>query len=92
MIVVGMNNNMFKTLKQSIRHFFTFSGWVKIKKPPKWLEKKVIQYWDSHTIKYGTCPYNQTKHFYGKIFVYKVYYETMSQGTFRPIYYRKIRK
>jgi hypothetical protein len=68
------------------------NSWEEISDPPKWLEKKVIQYWDSYPKRHGCSPYNQTKHFYGKTFVYKVYYKTVAQGQFIPVYYQKLRK
>lgn len=61
-------------------------GWRKIKNPPKWVWKAYGK-WES---KLPTHPYNMTKHFVGKNFVYRVRHGMGNQGE-APIigWYRK---
>jgi len=67
-----------------------FEGWEKIneKDVPEWVNKAYWK-WDR---KLPTHPYNMTKHFVGKTFVYRVRHGMGAQGE-APIigWYRKLR-
>ncbi len=64
-------------------------GWRKIDYPPKWV-KRVYHKWEKRL---ATPPYNMTKHFVGKTFVYRVRHGMGGQGE-APIlgWYKKLRK
>ena len=51
-------------------------GWRKMEHPPKWVEKAYIKW----VGKLPTHPYNMTKHFKGKTFIYRVRHGMGAQG------------
>ncbi len=61
-------------------------GWERIDNPPKWVWKAYNK-WER---KLSTHPYNMTKHFVGKTFIYRVRHGMGGQGE-SPIigWYRK---
>lgn len=67
----------------------TLEGWEKIEEPPSWVWNAYHK-WERRL---GTHPYNMTKHFVGKTFVYRVRHGMGMQGE-APIigWYRKLRK
>ena len=64
-------------------------GWKKIDEIPYWLNESHIKW--SHKLR--THPYNRTKHFVGKTFVYRVRHGMGRQGE-APVLgiYKKLRK
>lgn len=54
---------------------------------PKW----VIRAANKHMDKTARRPYNQTKHFVGRTFVYRVYFKMVAQGTIDIVIWRKLR-
>lgn len=52
-------------------------GWEKIEEPPKW----VLKAYDRWERRLPTHPYNMTKHFKGKTFVYRVKHGMGEQGS-----------
>ena len=64
-------------------------GWRKIDKIPNWLDESHEKW--SHNLR--THPYNMTKHFVGKTFVYRVRHGMGRQGE-APVlgWYKKLRK
>ena len=62
--------SLLKTIQAKIE------GWKKINNPPEWVRKAYYK-WNK---KLPTHPYNITKHFVGKTFVYRVRHGIGSQG------------
>tara|TARA_Y100000310_G_scaffold289466_1_gene315868 strand:- start:3224 stop:3451 length:228 start_codon:yes stop_codon:yes gene_type:complete len=54
----------------------SLEGWKEIDEPPKWVLKAYYK-WESRL---GVHPYNLTKHFFGKNFVYRVRHGMGNQG------------
>ena len=84
--MLGVRKNKMSLL-ESIKAFF--ESWEKIDSPPKWVLKAYSK-WEG---KLPTHPYNMTKHFVGKTFVYKVRHGMERQGE-APIigWYKKLKK
>lgn len=63
-------------------------GWRLIRTIPRWVDKA----YDRWNVKRGVRPYNKTKHFVGKTFIYRVRHGMGMQGE-APIigWYRKKR-
>jgi len=74
-------------LWKSIKAFL--EGWRRLDSPPKWVLRS-YQRWER---KLPTHPYNMTKHFVGKTFIYRVRHGMGAQGE-APIigWYRKLRR
>lgn len=64
-------------------------GWKKIDNPPEWVQEA----YNKWKRKLSTHPYNMTKHFVGKSFIYRVRHGIGSQGQ-APIiaWYKKLRR
>mgnify|MGYP001560531294 CR=1 FL=1 len=76
---------VFKKFWRDIKRTFIF--WIPIRNPPKWVWK-VYNNWER---KLQTHPYDMTKHFVGKNYIYKVFCETIEQGRVELHWYRKKR-
>jgi hypothetical protein len=61
--------------------------WIEyiFKKPPKWVQKATDNYYNKCSIR----PYDKIKHFKGRTYVYKIWFETITQGEIKIHYYRK---
>ena len=64
-----------------------FEIWEKIDTLPKWVRRAALR-WE---LKLGHRPYDLTKHFVGKTYVYRIKYKTIEQGKVSERYYRKKR-
>lgn len=75
----------FRTIFRELRRTFTY--WHEVDNVPPWVhnaKRKWIK-----TVHH--CPYDMTKHFKGKTFIYKIYFKTIAQGQYKEIYHRKKR-
>ena len=68
---------------REIRRKFTF--WVGVNDVPKWVHS-AAEHWES---KLGHRPYDLTKHFVGRTFIWRIHYRTIEQGKVSEEYYRK---
>ncbi|MEA3413978.1 MAG: hypothetical protein U9Q99_00420 [Nanoarchaeota archaeon] len=64
------------SLKNSFVRFRSTFGYVRLKTPPKWVEKKAHHYYDSKRVR----PYDKVIYFKGKNFKYKIFFKTICQG------------
>lgn len=64
-------------LKSFVSDFVSsFKIWKEIDHPPRW----VLRAYEKWNARLGTRPYNMTKHFVGKTFVYRVRHGQGMQG------------
>ena len=70
---------------REIKRKFTF--WERVDDVPKWVHS-AAERWES---KLAHRPYDLTKHFVGRNFIWRIYYRTIEQGRVSEEYYRKKR-
>jgi len=65
-----------------------FTYWHKIQRVPRWVHRAKRRW--LHSLP-DYAPYEMTKYFYGKNWIYKIYFKTIAQGQWKEMYYRKRR-
>ena len=67
--------------------------WREMRTPPEWVKDAAFEYSSGVRRSWGANhPYDKSKIFYGKTYVYKVFYKTVAQGQVRPYFYRRLKK
>ena len=74
-----------------LKSFFGIWEEVNEKDVPKWVLNASYKFQIYFGKKYSHNPYGVTKQFVGDNFVYRVFYKSVAQGQYEPIYYRKMK-
>ena len=61
--------------------------WIPLIRPPKWVKNASDRWYD----KQKERPYDKVKYFYGKTYIYKVFYECKGQGQIKDHFYKRRR-
>lgn len=77
----------FKSILREFRRSLT--QWHIIGRLPRWAHRAKRRWLDS--LDPAGAPYGMTKIFYGRNWIYKIYFKTTAQGQWKEIYYRKKR-
>jgi hypothetical protein len=87
--------SIFREIKRSLKRIFreikrSLTFWHEINYPPPWVRKAYLKWLKSYERRHGN-PYDVTKYFWGRNHIYKVFHETLGQGSIAEHWYVKKR-